>query len=149
MAHADDVLSSPEAGGRVIRGSAWRVGANGAGIVLGLATATLLLRHLGVAESGRYVTVLSLVAIPVYVADIGLNVAGSRELALRDPAERRALIGNILGGAEDVLGGFAHPLIVAGRPARNRIFPLTLNTRPQAARAPAAASGANAGITKR
>jgi O-antigen/teichoic acid export membrane protein len=92
-----DVLTSAEAGGRVIRGSAWRVGANGAGIVLGLATATLLLRHLGVAESGRYVTVLSLVAIPVYVADIGLNVAGSRELALRDPDHRRALIGNILG----------------------------------------------------
>ena len=49
------------------------------------------------AESGRYVTVLSLVAIPVYVADIGLNVAGSRELALRNPGDRRALIGNILG----------------------------------------------------
>ena len=60
---AEDVLTSAEAGGRVIRGSAWRVGANGAGIVLGLATATLLLRHLGVAESGRYVTVMSLVAI--------------------------------------------------------------------------------------
>jgi O-antigen/teichoic acid export membrane protein len=93
---AEDVLSSGEAGGKVIRGSAWRVGANGAGIVLGLATATLLLRHLGVAESGRYVTVLSLVAIPVYVADIGLNVTGSRELALRGPRERRTLIANIL-----------------------------------------------------
>jgi Polysaccharide biosynthesis protein len=94
---AEDVLSSGEAGGRVIRGSAWRVGANGVGIVLGLATATLLLRHLGVAESGRYVTVLSLVAIPVYVADIGLNVTGSREMALRGPEDRPALIANILG----------------------------------------------------
>src|ERR1039458_3015528 len=94
---AEDVLSSGEAGGRVIRGSAWRVGANGAGFGLGLATATLLLRHLGVAESGRYVTVLSLVAIPIYVADIGLNVAGSRELTLRAPEDRRALIANILG----------------------------------------------------
>src|SRR5437773_1304912 len=93
----EDVLASGEAGGRVIRGSAWRVGANAAGIVLGLATATLLLRHLGVAESGRYVTVLSLVAIPVYVADIGLNVTGSRELALRAPAGRQRLIANILG----------------------------------------------------
>ena len=43
-----DVLTSSEAGGRVIRGSAVRVAANVAGIVLGLATATLLLRHLGV-----------------------------------------------------------------------------------------------------
>lgn len=92
-----DVLSSVEAGGKVIRGSAWRVAANGAGIVVGLATATLLLRHLGVAESGRYVTVLSLVAIPVYVADIGLNVAGSREMALRGSHSRRWLIANLLG----------------------------------------------------
>jgi O-antigen/teichoic acid export membrane protein len=95
--HADDLLDSGEAGGKVIRGSAWRVAANGAGIVLGLATATLLLHHLGVVESGRYVTVLSLVAIPVYVADIGLNVAGSRELTLSRAEDRRALTANILG----------------------------------------------------
>jgi O-antigen/teichoic acid export membrane protein len=94
---AGDILTSPEAGGRVIRGSAWRVGANAAGLVLGLATATLLLRHLGVAESGRYVTVISLVAIAVNVADLGLNVTGSRELALRLPDKRRELTANILG----------------------------------------------------
>jgi O-antigen/teichoic acid export membrane protein len=94
---APDILTSAEAGGRVIRGSAWRVGANAAGVVLGLATATLLLRHLGVSESGRYVTVISLVAIAVNVADIGLNVTGSRELALRPDQERRDLTANILG----------------------------------------------------
>jgi O-antigen/teichoic acid export membrane protein len=94
---AEDILVSGEAGGRVIRGSVWRVAANIAGIVVGLFAAALLLRHLGVAESGRYITVLSLVAIPVYVADLGLNVTGSRELALRNAHERRALIANILG----------------------------------------------------
>jgi len=93
----EDVLTSGEAGGRVIRGSAWRVGANAAGTVAGVAAAALLARHLGVAESGRYFTVLSLVAIAVYVADIGLNVTGSRELARRKSTERPALIGNILG----------------------------------------------------
>jgi len=50
-ATADDVLTSPEAGGRVIRGSAWRGGTGG---LVGVGTAALLLRHLGVAESGRY-----------------------------------------------------------------------------------------------
>jgi O-antigen/teichoic acid export membrane protein len=45
-----------------------RVAGNAAGIVVGLGTATLLLRHLGVAESGRYVTVMSLVAIAGSVA---------------------------------------------------------------------------------
>jgi O-antigen/teichoic acid export membrane protein len=97
VASTDDVLTSAEAGGRVIRGSAWWVGASATGIVTGVATATLLLRHLGVAESGRYVTVLSLVAIPIAVADLGLNVSGSRELALRGPADRPALLANILG----------------------------------------------------
>ena len=94
---ADDVLSTGEAGGRVIRGSAWRVGANAAGTVFGVAAAALLARHLGVAESGRYFTVLSLVAIAVYVADVGLNVTGSRELARRERDQRPALIANLLG----------------------------------------------------
>ena len=90
---AEDVLSSSEAGGRVIRGSAVRVAANAAGIVVGLLTATLLLHHLGVAESGRYVTVLSLVAIAAGVVDLGLNVSGSRELALCGSEGRAALRG--------------------------------------------------------
>lgn len=93
---ADDVLTSTEAGGKVIRGSALRIGANIAGIALGLATATLLLRHLGVAESGRYVTVLSLVGIAVSVVDTGLNVTASSALALREPQDRRALVANIV-----------------------------------------------------
>jgi len=97
VASTDDVLTSSEAGGRVIRGSAMRVGAAGAGIVVGVPTAALLLHHLGVAESGRYVTVLSLVAIASSVVDLGLNVSGSRELALRPPEGRAALIANILG----------------------------------------------------
>jgi O-antigen/teichoic acid export membrane protein len=93
----EDVLSSAQAGGRVIRGSAARVAGNIGGIVVGLATATLLLRHLGVAESGRYVTVMALVAVAGSVADAGLNITGSRELALRGPRQRRVLIANFLG----------------------------------------------------
>jgi O-antigen/teichoic acid export membrane protein len=97
VASPDDVLSSAEAGGKVIRGSAVRVGANAAGIVLGLGIATLLLRHLGVVESGRYVTVMSLATIAASVADVGLNVSGSRELAVRRAQDRTALIANFLG----------------------------------------------------
>lgn len=91
-----DVLTSAEAGGKVIRGSALRIAANVAGIVLGLATATLLLRHLGVADSGRYVTVLSLVGIAVSVVDTGLNVTASSALAQREPGSRRELVANVL-----------------------------------------------------
>lgn len=93
---AHDVLHTADAGHRVIRGTVWRVAGNGAGILTGLLAATLLLRHLGVARSGRYVTVLSLVAIASSVVDLGLNVSASRELALRPPAARRALLANVL-----------------------------------------------------
>jgi O-antigen/teichoic acid export membrane protein len=92
-----DVLGSAEAGGMVIRGSVLRVAGSGAGILVGLGAATLLLRHLGVAQSGRYVTVMSLVAIASSVVDLGLNISASRELALRAPPARRALLANILG----------------------------------------------------
>jgi O-antigen/teichoic acid export membrane protein len=94
---SEDVLTSGEAGGKVIRGSAMRVAANVAGLLLGLTTAALLLRHLGVEDSGRYVTVLSLVGIAVSVVDTGLNVTASSELARRPPEERRPLLANLLG----------------------------------------------------
>ncbi len=92
-----DILTSHDAGVRVARGSALRVGANAAGVIVGIGTATLLLRHLGVAESGRYVTVMSLVAIAGSVSENGLNVSASPELALRAPVRRRELVANIVG----------------------------------------------------
>jgi O-antigen/teichoic acid export membrane protein len=93
----ESVLSSPEAGSRVIRGSVWRAAGILAGVIAGLGTATLLLRHLGVAQSGRYVTVLSLVAIGWSVVDLGLNVSASRELALTQGSQRRELMADVIG----------------------------------------------------
>src|SRR6201989_3651918 len=93
----EDVLRSAGAGGRVIRGSALRVGANVAGLVLALITATLLLRHLGVEESGRYVTVMSLVGIAVAIVDTGLNVSASKDLTMAARDERRVLLANVVG----------------------------------------------------
>jgi O-antigen/teichoic acid export membrane protein len=93
----EDVLRSSGAGGRVIRGSALRVGANVAGLVLALLTATLLLRHLGVEESGRYVTVMSLVGIAVAIVDTGLNVSAAKDLTVRPRGQRQELLANIVG----------------------------------------------------
>lgn len=95
MAATDDILTSTEAGGRVIRGSAARAIANGAGILVGLGTAALLLRYLGVAESGHYVTVMSLVAIAGSITDNGPNITASRTLALRERAARPILLANL------------------------------------------------------
>jgi O-antigen/teichoic acid export membrane protein len=117
-----DILASGEAGGRIIRGSVWRLMGNLAGVLLGIATASLLLRHLGVSESGRYVTVMSLVSIAATIADLGVGTTAGRELALRPAGERRPLIANILGlrlmlmpPAILLTVGFA---LVAGYPAR-------------------------------
>ncbi|HEY2536026.1 MAG TPA: oligosaccharide flippase family protein [Solirubrobacteraceae bacterium] len=122
---AEDLLTSAHAGGKVIRGSAWRAAGNLAGVLAGLVTATLMLRHLGVEESGRYVTVLSLVAIAWSVVDLGLGVSASRELALREVDARRALMGNVIAqrlwiGPVALLAIVAFALL-AGYPASMRI----------------------------
>jgi len=58
----------------------------------------LLLRHLGVASFGRYITVTSLVAIVGGLADAGLSAIGARDLALRSQgAERDHVLANLLG----------------------------------------------------
>ena len=92
-----DLLRSPETGGHVIRGGALRVGGYVAGTALVAAASVLLLRHLGVVEFGRYVTVMSLVAIVSGVSDAGLTAVGARELALRsNPEDRHRLVGSLL-----------------------------------------------------
>jgi O-antigen/teichoic acid export membrane protein len=91
-----DLLRSPEAGGKVIRGSALRAAGYGAAFVIGGVTSVLLLRHLGVVRFGRYMTVMSLLAIVGGVTDAGLTVVGSRELAVRRPEERPDLLANLL-----------------------------------------------------
>ena len=45
-----DVLRAPTAGGKVIRGGAFRAGGHAVGVVIATATAVLLLRHLGVVD---------------------------------------------------------------------------------------------------
>jgi O-antigen/teichoic acid export membrane protein len=93
-----DVLSGPDLAGRVVRGGVMRVIGFAVVNLLGLAGSVVLLRHLGVDDYGRYGTVIALVGIAVGLGDVGLNVTGSRELALAsDEAERRTLMGSLLG----------------------------------------------------
>jgi O-antigen/teichoic acid export membrane protein len=93
----EDVLSAAGAGRKVIHGSALRLGANLASLVFALVTATLLLRHLGVDESGRYVTVMSLAGIALAIVDTGLNVSASKDLTMCPREGRRALLANVVG----------------------------------------------------
>jgi len=93
-----DVLSTPEAGGRVIRGGALRGGGYVVGVALGAATSVFLLRSLTVADFGRYATVAALIGIVSTMTDAGLTVVGARELALRQRGtERLELLRTLLG----------------------------------------------------
>lgn len=94
---ADDVLDNAEAGAAAVRGGAIRVLGYGAQIIVGIGSAALLFRHLGVEDTGRYVTVLALLAIVGGATEIGLNTIGIRELAVRDEAAKRRLMRNLLG----------------------------------------------------
>jgi O-antigen/teichoic acid export membrane protein len=92
-----DILDTPRAGPAAIRGSALRTGGYVVGVLLSVVSAPLLIRHLGVAEFGRYVTVVSIIAITFGVSDAGLTAVGVREYAVRDPSGQRRLIANLLG----------------------------------------------------
>jgi O-antigen/teichoic acid export membrane protein len=93
-----EVLSGPDIADRVVRGGALRAVGFGVVNLLGILSSVVLLRHLGVSDFGRYGTVIAVVAIASGLADAGLNMTGSRELALlpRGP-ERRRLLGALLG----------------------------------------------------
>ena len=78
-----DALSSPEAGGKVIRGGILRIAGYFAGIAAALISSPFLIRHLGVVDYGRFVTVTTLVTMVGILADAGLTVVAQRELAHR------------------------------------------------------------------
>jgi O-antigen/teichoic acid export membrane protein len=95
---AEDVLLSPEAGARAIRGSAMRTAAYVAGLVLIALGSVLLIRYLGSGDFGRYATVTALIAIVGGMSDAGLTVVGQREYVVREgEAAKHRLLADILG----------------------------------------------------
>jgi O-antigen/teichoic acid export membrane protein len=91
-----DVLDTAEAGPKVIRGGATRTVGYGLGLVLSLASAPLLTRHLGVVDYGGYVTVTSLITVVGLFVDAGLTTVGVREYAVREAESRKRLMQNVL-----------------------------------------------------
>jgi O-antigen/teichoic acid export membrane protein len=84
-------------GAAAARGGALRAGGFVAGQLLTVGAVALLFRHLGVDDTGRYVTVLSLVAIVQGLTDLGLTTLGVRELSTTPELGRRALMADLLG----------------------------------------------------
>jgi O-antigen/teichoic acid export membrane protein len=92
-----ELLDTPAAGPTAVRGGVFRLVGYGIGVLLTVASAALLFRHLGVGDGGRYVTALALVALVSGVTELGLTAVGVRELATRPREERTMLMRNLLG----------------------------------------------------
>jgi O-antigen/teichoic acid export membrane protein len=92
-----DLLDTPEAGRRVVRGGALRVGGFVVGVLTSLLGAALVTRHLGTAGYGRYQTVVALVTIVQAVTDLGMSALGLREYAQRQGADRDRFMRVLLG----------------------------------------------------
>ena len=110
-----DVLATSMAGSAAIRGGVLRVAGYALGVLLSVGSAAVLFRHLGVADGGRYVTVLALVATVQGLTDFGLTAIGIRELAAGAAHRReqvlRALLGLRLGLTA---GGVGAAVLFAG-----------------------------------
>lgn len=83
-----DILDSGEAGGRAIRGGAVRMAAYVVGLGMSLVSVPLLVRHLGVDDYGRYVTVSAILFIIGGVTEAGLTNLGLRQYSQLDGVER-------------------------------------------------------------
>jgi O-antigen/teichoic acid export membrane protein len=94
---ATDLLSTPEAGPAAVRGGALRVTSFLAGTLVSVGAAALLYRHLGVVDTGRYATALSLSAVVTGLTDLGLTAIGVREYAVLTGERRASVARNLLG----------------------------------------------------
>src|SRR4051795_11396423 len=92
-----DVLDSQEAGVKALRGSVVRASGYGVGLLLGLISAPLLIRHLGVVDFGRYITVAAVVGLVSGVTEGGLNAMALREYARHDGEARTVVMRDMLG----------------------------------------------------
>lgn len=85
-------------GDRAVRGGLLRVTGYGVGLLATGLSSLVLLRHLGVVDFGRFVTVTALVAIIGGLSDAGLTVIGQRGYPeAADPARRRSFLAVLLG----------------------------------------------------
>jgi O-antigen/teichoic acid export membrane protein len=74
-----------------------RLGALVLGTVATVASSAVVIRHLGVVDTGRWVTVMSLIVIVGSISDLGLSAFGVREYTVRPPEAGRRFLRNLLG----------------------------------------------------
>jgi len=92
-----DVLDSSEAGPAALRGGALRSGGYALGLLLSLAAAPLLVRHLGQVGFGRYITALSVATVVTGFTEAGLNAIAVREYSSSSGAARHRMLADAMG----------------------------------------------------
>jgi O-antigen/teichoic acid export membrane protein len=101
------LLDSREAGGTALRGGMLRTMAFAGGLLLGVVSAPLVVRHLGAAEFGRYSSVLAVIAIVTGLTEGGINSIALRELSSATGPEQRNRVMRDLMGLRVVLSALA------------------------------------------
>ena len=91
------MLDTSLAGPRSIRGGIVRTGGYVLGLALTIASAPLLIRHLGVVTFGEYVTAVSVMTITTGVTEGGLQSLALREYSVLEGHTRRDLMRAMLG----------------------------------------------------
>ncbi|HXE44431.1 MAG TPA: oligosaccharide flippase family protein [Conexibacter sp.] len=92
-----DALTDASAGARAIRGSALRTGSFAGQLALALVAVPLMVRHLGPADYGRYVTVSAIVFIVGGITEGGLMWLGVRHYVSMRGDERERYQRNLSG----------------------------------------------------
>lgn len=92
-----DILDTSAAGPSVIRGSLLRLGGYAIGALATVASSAVVIRHLGVIDTGHFLTVMALVTIVATVSDLGLTGFAVREYSTGERASGRRFLRNLLG----------------------------------------------------
>ena len=93
----EDILDSREAGPRIIRGGVVRGVGHVVNNLIALLGVILVTRYLGVADFGRFQTIISLITVVGTVTDAGMATLGMREYAQRGGVDRDQLMRELLG----------------------------------------------------
>jgi O-antigen/teichoic acid export membrane protein len=92
-----DILDTTAAGPSVIRGSLLRLGGYLLGTLATVVSSAVVIRHLGVIDTGHFLTVTALVMIVATVSDLGLTGFAVREYATGPRLDGRRFLRNLLG----------------------------------------------------
>lgn len=92
-----DLLDTAAAGPAAIRGGIVRVVGFVLGALVSLVSVAILFRHLGVRDSGRYVTIQSIALMAAGITDAGLLSIGVREFAVTEGTARQTMLRDLLG----------------------------------------------------